>query len=123
MLSFPFIGGAYASFVVHEKASKAKHLQTVAGVKPLAYWLSTFLWDTVNYQIPLWITVALMFAYNVTILTTSEHDVFTGILAILFLFGPALAGFTYCVSFSFKSASMCNSFVIISGFLIGMGGW
>jgi hypothetical protein len=65
---------------VHEKTSKARHLQTVAGVQSSAYWLSTFLWDSANYQIPLWITVALMFTYNVTILTTSEHDVFTGIL-------------------------------------------
>jgi ATP-binding cassette, subfamily A (ABC1), member 3 len=38
MLSFPFIAGAYASFVVVERESKAKHLQTVAGVEPTAYW-------------------------------------------------------------------------------------
>lgn len=122
IFSFPFIGGAFASFVVHEKSSKAKHLQTVAGVEPSAYWLSTLLWDTINYQIPLWTTIALMSIFNVNILTTRNRDVFSGVIAILFLFGPALAGFTYCVSFSFKSASMCNVFVIIGGFLIGMGG-
>merc|ERR1712232_425343 len=37
-------------------------------------------------------------------------------------FGPAAAGFTYCLTFAFKSPSMCNLFIIISGFLIGMGG-
>lgn len=92
VLSFPFISGAFATFVVTERQSKAKHLQTVAGVKPLAYWLSTYLWDILNYQIPLWITVMLMFAFDVDVLTTSEGDVFTGILAILFLYGPASAG-------------------------------
>lgn len=105
-----------------EKSSKAKHLQTVAGVEPTAYWISTFLWDTINYQIPLWATIALMFIFDVEILTTSYRNVFSGIATILFLFGPALAGFTYCVSFAFTSASMCNVFVIVSGFLIGMGG-
>lgn len=122
MVSFPFIGGAFGSFVVHEKNSKAKHLQTVAGVEPSAYWLSTYMWDTINYQIPLWTTIALMFIFDVDILTTSNRGVFSGIATILFLFGPALAGFTYCISFAFTSASSCNVFMITSGFLIGMGG-
>jgi ABC-2 family transporter protein len=122
VIGFPFIGGAFGSFVVQEKSSKAKHLQTVAGVQPAAYWLSTFLWDITNYQIPLWIVIALMFIFDIDILTTNNRDIFSGVVATLFLFGPALAGFTYCISFAFKSASMCNVFVISSGFLIGLGG-
>jgi hypothetical protein len=43
VLSFPFITGSFATFVVSERQSKAKHLQTVAGVQPAAYWLSTWL--------------------------------------------------------------------------------
>ena len=105
-----------------ERESKAKHLQTVAGVEPTAYWLSTFLWDTLNYQIPCWLTIALMFIFDVNVLTTTERDVFSGIVAILFFFGPAAAGFSYCVSFAFKSPSLCNLAIIVSGFLIGLGG-
>jgi hypothetical protein len=63
-----------------------------------------------------------MFVFDVDILTTSHRDIFSGVATILFLFGPALAGFTYCCSFAFKSASACNVFIITSGFLIGMGG-
>ena len=54
VLSFPFIAGSFATFIVSERESKAKHLQTVAGVQPKAYWLSTYGWDIMNYQIPLW---------------------------------------------------------------------
>ena len=122
VLSFPFISGAFATFIVSERCSKAKHLQTVAGVEPSAYWLSTYLWDFVNYQIPLWITVGLMFAFGVDVLTTDKRDVFSGVVTVLFLYGPASAGFTYCASFAFKSASLCNMAMIIIGFLIGMGG-
>lgn len=43
---------SFASFVVVERESKAKHLQTVAGVQPTAYWLATLLWDSINYTIP-----------------------------------------------------------------------
>ena len=54
VLAWPFICGSFATFVVQERESKAKHLQTVAGVKPYSYWFSTWLWDSVNYQIPCW---------------------------------------------------------------------
>lgn len=63
-----------------------------------------------------------MFAFDVDALTTTTRDVVGGIIALLLLFGPAAASFTYCVSFAFESPAMCNMFVIISGFLIGMGG-
>ena len=119
-VSFPFISGAFGTFVVSERLAKAKHLQTVAGVKPWAYWLSTYAWDTLNYQLPLWIIIALMYAVGVEAFTTSDRDVAAGTIITMFLFGPAAAGFTYCTSFMFKSPSMCNLFSIIFGFIIGM---
>ena len=122
VLSFPFIAGTFATFIVTERASKAKHLQTVAGVQPSAYWLSSYMWDIMNYQLPLWITVILMFAFDVDAFTTSERGVVGGTITTLVLFGPAAAGFTYCVSFAFTSPSLCNLFVIIFSFLIGMAG-
>ena len=85
VLSFPFIAGAFATFIVTERQTKARHLQTVAGVSPASYWLSTYLWDILNYQIPLWITVMLMFAFDVRVLVTSNREVFSGILTILIL--------------------------------------
>jgi hypothetical protein len=122
MFIFPFIAAAFASFLVVERESKAKHLQTVAGVEPTAYWISTFLWDTMNYQLPLWIIVILMFIFQVDALTTSERDTFSGIIAILFFYGPASAGFAYCWSFAFTSPSLCFVFLIVSGIIIGFGG-
>jgi ATP-binding cassette, subfamily A (ABC1), member 3 len=122
VLSFPFISGAFATFIVSERYSKAKHMQSVAGVEPSAYWLSTFIWDIANYQIPFLITIVLMFAFQIDVLTTSSRNIFSGVFAVLALYGPASAGFTYCVSFAFQSSSLCNVTVIITGFLIGMGG-
>eukprot|EP00536_Pseudo-nitzschia_multiseries_P003231 jgi/Psemu1/284283/fgenesh1_pg.48_\ len=122
ILSFPFIAGSFATFVVQEKQSKAKHLQTVAGVKPTSYWLSTWLWDIANYQIPCWITVGLMFVFDVSNLTTTEDGVFSAVITLLLLFGPAVASYSYCISFMFTSPSTCNLILIISGFLIAFGG-
>merc|ERR1712176_1325084 len=122
ILSFPFISGSFATFVVQEKQSKAKHLQVVAGVTPTSYWLSTWLWDIANYQIPCWFTVILMYAFDVSNLTTTEDGVVGAVITLLVLFGPAVSSFSYCVSFLFKSPSICNLILIISGFLIGFGG-
>ncbi|OEU16083.1 hypothetical protein FRACYDRAFT_208005 [Fragilariopsis cylindrus CCMP1102] len=122
ILSFPFISGAFATFVVEERQSKAKHLQTVAGVKPLAYWLSTWLWDIANYSIPCLIVIILMFAFDVSNFTSTEDGVLGAVIALLVLFGPASASFSYCFSFMFSSPSICNLIIIISGFLIGFGG-
>ena len=122
VLSFPFISGAFATFVVHERASKAKHMQSVTGIEPSAYWLSTFVWDIANYQIPFLITVVLMFAFNVDVLTTTKRDILSAVLTVMALYGPASAGFTYCLSFAFQSPSLCNITIIITSFLIGMGG-
>ena len=65
LFSFPIISGGFASFIVSERRNKAKHLQTVAGVKPSAYWLSTYLWDIMNYQLALWPIFLLMLALGV----------------------------------------------------------
>ena len=122
VLSFPFICGSFATFVVTERESKAKHLQTVAGVKPASYWLSTWLWDLANYQFPLWITVILMFAFDVKVFTTTERGVLGGVISLLVLYGPSAASYAYCISFMFTSPSVCNLVIIISSFLIGLGG-
>ena len=122
VLSFPFISAAFATFIVNERASKAKHMQSIAGVEPTAYWISTFIWDIANYQIPFLITVMLMFAFGVEVLTTSSRDILPAVLTTMILYGPASAGFTYCVTFAFESASLCNVTIIITSFLIGMGG-
>jgi len=122
VLSFPFIAGSFATFIVAERESKAKHLQTVAGVQPSAYWLSTYSWDVMNYQIPLWVVVALMYALDVESFITTDKGASSTTLALLILFGPASAGFTYILSFKFKSPSMANLFIIVFNFFIGMAG-
>ena len=64
----------------------------------------------------------MMFALDVGSFTTSARDIAGGTILLLFLFGPAAAGFTYCVSFLFKSPSACNTFVIVLNFFVGMAG-
>jgi len=66
--------------------------------------------------------VILMYAFDVSNLTTTENGVSSGVITLFVLFGPAVASFSYCFSFMFSSPSVCNLILIISGFLIGFGG-
>ena len=53
---------------------------------------------------------------------TTERKIAQSTFALLILFGPAACGFTYLLSFLFKSPSFCNLFVIVFNFFIGMAG-
>ena len=68
------------------------------------------------------ITILLMIAFDVKMLTTSKKDVFSGVIVLLVLFGPASASFTYCISQMFRSPSRCSIFIILQGFFFGVGG-
>ena len=62
----------------------------------------------------------MMFAFGVKGLTTTDYDTVGGIVALLFLFGPAGAGFTYIISFFFDSPASAQGFVVVFNFLVGL---
>lgn len=67
------------------------------------------------------VPVILVFIFGVSAITTTDRGMIGGFIVLLFLFGPAAAAFSYCVSFMFKNPSLCNITLIVSGFLISMG--
>lgn len=47
IFAMSFVPASFVLFLIEERASKAKHLQFVSGVKPILYWLANFAWDMV----------------------------------------------------------------------------
>ena len=45
------LSASFAVFLVRERANKSKHVQTVSGAPPSAFWASVYLWDLINYTI------------------------------------------------------------------------
>ena len=122
LMGFPFIPSAFIVFVVKEKENKSKHIQLVSGVSPHALWMSTWIWDFISYQVPLWFTWFVLNHYdiNTLILDSDRSPGAPDATLRLFLgFGPAMAGFCYCCSFYFKSPSSAQIFVIFFSFLTG----
>ena len=117
MMGFPFIPSAFIIFVVKEKENKAKHIQLVSGVSPHAYWLSTFIWDLVCFQIPCWATVAAVVFFDIA--TLSKGEGLTAMATLLFFYGPSMASFCYLFSHVFKSHTVAQMFVIMFSFITG----
>lgn len=45
LTSFSFVPSSFISYVITERIQREKQVQIVAGVSPLTYWCSTFIWD------------------------------------------------------------------------------
>ncbi|CAM9094590.1 unnamed protein product, partial [Laminaria digitata] len=123
VISVCFLPASYAIFVVKERAVKAKHQQAshkriISGVGVGVYWLSTFVFDVATYLVPCGAFLGLLYAFDVPSYTMNEGAVATFLLFLLY--GPAVAPFTYCISFLFKSASSAQNMVLFINFVTGL---
>jgi len=118
LLGFPFIPSAFIMFVVKEKENKSKHIQLVSGVSPHAFWLSTWIWDSISYQLPMWGTIALLKIYEIDSLT--DDNTLGTVIKLFVGYGPAMAGLCYCMSFGFMSHSKAQISIIFFSFVTGL---
>ncbi len=101
-IAFAFIPAAWVGYIVREREYKAKHLQIISGVSLNAYWISTYLWDTVTCLIVVCLlTVILIVAFKVDGLVDGTATLAVVVVFILWTF--AATGFAYVVSFFFET--------------------
>ena len=127
MLAIPFVPAAFITYIVREKEVKAKHQQMVSGVGVVAYWLSTFIWDNLTFLFTVCLFAVLVAgpvfgeetkplggggeAYGV------ELGCFFG---MMFLFGTSMTGFTYLLSYAFKTPATAQVCMIFVCFILGL---
>lgn len=98
-LGYVTIPAIQAANVVLERETKTKQLQFVMGSTPFGYWLSTWLWDAIQYLIP-WIGgLAIILASSGSILQGQDHG--WAIAFLLLFYGLSVPGPTYLLSFMF----------------------
>lgn len=52
-----FVPASFVLYLVHERYTKAKHLQSVGGLNPIVYWVSNYLWDVVRLMLILYFNI------------------------------------------------------------------
>ncbi|XP_074649468.1 uncharacterized protein LOC141904723 isoform X2 [Tubulanus polymorphus] len=103
LVAFCFIPASLAVFIVKERITSEKHLQTLYGVTPMLYWISTFFWDLIIFAIPVALSIAIMRAFNLDIFAAKQN--LGGTAAILMLFGWAILPLTYLLSRCYKDGT------------------
>eukprot|EP00922_Rhytidocystis_sp_ex-Travisia-forbesii_P021581 GHVS01031605.1.p1 GENE.GHVS01031605.1~~GHVS01031605.1.p1 ORF type:complete len:1507 (-),score=211.25 GHVS01031605.1:84-4217(-) len=100
ILAFTFIPAGLIYFIVKEKQSKLKFIQFIAGVDPLTFWLSNFIFDIMFYTLPVAGVLSALFYFDIR--TLISHKVLGPYLAAVFAFGIASCSQCYFLSHYFS---------------------
>lgn len=110
LFGMAFMGTSFIIFLIKERSVGAKHLQVVSGVGPVSFWASTFIWDFINYLIPVFVIMALFAAFQ------TEAYVSEGRLGIVFLvfllYGWSVLPFVYVLHYLFTKPA--TGMVVVS---------
>lgn len=116
-----YIPAAFVSFIVKERASKAKHIQMVSSVSPYLYWFSTYLWDIFLYLILLGCIMGAFYIYGQTsaiiFISTAESAFAVGLL--LFLYGTSILPLSYLYSLLFENHATALISIMAINFFTG----
>jgi ATP-binding cassette subfamily A (ABC1) protein 3 len=118
IIAFCFIPASFVVFVVKERELKAKHQQIISGANIYAYWLSTYLWDTLSYLPTAALLIAILYAYEIEAFTKGPAS--GAVVGLLLLYGSATAGITYILSFLFESHSTAQIVIMFFNFISGL---
>eukprot|EP00730_Choanoeca_flexa_P008675 TRINITY_DN12519_c2_g2_i2.p1 TRINITY_DN12519_c2_g2~~TRINITY_DN12519_c2_g2_i2.p1 ORF type:complete len:1169 (+),score=384.39 TRINITY_DN12519_c2_g2_i2:494-3508(+) len=112
-----FLASSFVLFLVTERSNKAKHIQFVSGVDIVSYWLSSYLWDMINFLLPTLGCMILFLAFNVT----EYADERLGYVCALFLlYGLAVIPSMYLFSFIFTQPAFAYAFMVIINIATGL---
>ena len=111
-----FLASSFVVFVVDERASKAKHIQRVSGVRLSTFWLSAFLWDIINYTLPCIVVLIMFAAFQVP---AYKNENLLVVAFLLLLYGWSVIPMMYLLSYFFNRAT--TAFVLTVLFNIATG--
>jgi len=120
LFGIAFCPASYVGFVVREKEVKSKYQQLVSGVSILAYWLSTWLWDLISYQLTMWMIIIIIAADSGKTKTMTKDGGMGCIIGLFILFGFAATSFSYMMSFLFRQAAVGQVVSVFAFFILGL---
>ncbi|KAF1328332.1 Atp-binding protein, partial [Globisporangium splendens] len=133
VIAFTFVPASMMPFLVKEKQSEqnAKHQQLLSGVSFAAYWIANFVFDTLLYLVPMAAAIILLRSYGIVSSLNSHgneskscrsciHDVPAAVLSLFFLFGGAIAPWTYLISQIMRDPGACLLYTVMLNFFLGL---
>jgi ATP-binding cassette subfamily A (ABC1) protein 3 len=104
------IPGQAVMFPIKERQVKTMHQQVISGVSLIAYWLANLIHDIILMLFP---TVCAMILIQVFNSALKDEDNYACVCILLFLYGTAVHGLAYLISFLFTKPTSCQTFMIV----------
>ncbi|XP_039258738.2 phospholipid-transporting ATPase ABCA3-like isoform X1 [Styela clava] len=118
VLGFSFLAASFSIFIVRERTDRASLLQTLAGVDPICFWLSGFLWDFINFLIPCLICMIVFAIFGVEEFLHNGQFAITLLLFALYCW--AALPLTYLMSLLFSLPTTALVTITIFGDIMGL---
>eukprot|EP00051_Salpingoeca_urceolata_P015767 m.206008 g.206008 ORF g.206008 m.206008 type:complete len:2576 (+) comp18495_c0_seq1:570-8297(+) len=119
IVAMSFVPASFVVYLVHERASKAKHLQFVSGATASTYWVATIAWDYLNYMIPAILCMFIFFGYDLPAYTGRN---FSATCLLLIMFGWSVTPMMYPASFVFRVPATAYVTLICANLFVGLTG-
>ncbi|KAG1677981.1 ATP-binding cassette sub-family A member 2 [Nymphon striatum] len=80
-----FVPASFVLFLVYERFTKAKHLQTVSGLNLVVYWVSNYFWDMCNYVVPATCCVLILLIFDIPAYASTKN--FPAVVSLFLMYG------------------------------------
>ncbi|KAF0712753.1 hypothetical protein As57867_004679, partial [Aphanomyces stellatus] len=126
VLAFAYFTASVVPYLVNEKhpSHNSKHQQLVSGVSLPAFWLANFAWDLLLFSIPCIFGFLAIYLFDITPFTgrnceTCPASPFAALVTVFVLFGFAIIGLCYILSYLFTDAPSSQTYIIMINVLFG----
>ena len=113
--------GIFIIFPLKERVTNAKQVQLMAGVSPIVFWFTNFVWDFIIYLVIGMIYILILYLFDTRNIFHSNGGFGALVLLIIFL-GLAGIPWAYIMNFAFNSAPSAFAIMIISAIVLGICG-
>ena len=118
LFGFCFLASSFILFVVEERVSGTKHLQSLSGLNKLIYWTSSYTWDFVIYTLAILLGSLVFLCFDKQEFVSRNH--YPVFLVACLAFGCVSISLTYLVSWIFSSPSRAYVVMFCLSYVIGM---
>ncbi|KAI3379590.1 hypothetical protein SNEBB_001199 [Seison nebaliae] len=109
--SYAFVTSSFVVLLIREKETMSKHLQLLTGTSKKLYWITTFLWHVINFNLPTIPLLILFFSFSIHSYIQTVSQTFLTIFIVLLYSWSALP-LIYILSTFFISP--VNGFTILT---------
>ena len=118
LFGFCFLASSFVLFVLEERVSGTKHLQSISGLNKLIYWTSSYAWDLTGYTLAILLGSLVFFSFDKPeFVSPTYYPVF---LAACMGFGCVSISLMYSVSWLFSSPGKAYVVMFCLSYVVGM---